>query len=600
MSVNSFREDEEQKEVLKKDTVIRLFRYLLGYKRQIAAALLLTGTMIAITLINPLMIQRAINVNLTVGDWKGLLVLAGIAFVMYIYYLIAMRCRMKIMQIMTNKILFTIREDLYNHIQTLGFGFFDSRPTGKILARIVGDVNSLKDVLNNAVITFIPDFIKIAAVAVIMFILDVKMAAAGLITVPLLALIMIVIQRISHKRWQKHRKKSSNLNAFLHEDLSGMKVVQSFSAENESMKDFRMLTDEHCISFIDAVRINDMFGPSVEICTAIASFLLYFAAIRFCGIDSTAEAGTITAFAFYLSMFWSPIRNLANFYNQLVTNISAAERVFEIMDTQPELYDRENVGVLPDIKGEVTFKNVSFAYSDDIETQVLHDVSFTAKPGETIALVGPTGAGKTTVVNLVSRFYDAVEGEILIDGYNVRDVSLASLRGQMGVMTQENFHFSGTVRDNIRYGKLDAADEEIIAAAKAVNAHDFIMQLEKGYDTDLSDEGATLSSGQKQLLAFARTMVSKPRILILDEATSSIDTHTEMLVQQGIENMLKGRTSFVIAHRLSTIKKADRIFVIDHGRIQESGSHEELIAKKGQYYELYQAQFKSLKSAKTI
>ncbi len=599
MSINSFREDEEQKEVLKKDTVLRLFKYLLGYKKQIAGALVLTATLIAITLTNPLLIQRAINVNLTLGDWKGLLVLAGIAFAMYVYYLIALRCRMKIMQIMTNKILRDIREDLYNHIQTLGFGFFDSRPTGKILARIVGDVNSLKDVLNNAVITFLPDMIKIVAVAVIMFVLDVKMALAGLITVPVLAVVMIIIQRISHKRWQKHRKKSSNLNAFLHEDLSGMKVVQAFSAEKESMKDFEHLTDEHCDSFIDAVRINDMFGPSVEICTAAASFLLYFVAIRFCGINTTAEAGTITAFAFYLSMFWNPIRNLANFYNQLVTNISAAERVFEIMDTEPELYDKENVGTLPEIEGEVEFKNVSFAYADDIETQVLHDVSFTAKPGETIALVGPTGAGKTTVVNLVSRFYDAVEGEILVDGHNVKDVSLSSLRGQMGVMTQENFHFSGTVKENIRYGKLDATDEEIIEAAKAVNAHDFIMQLESGYDTDLSDEGATLSSGQKQLLAFARTMVSKPRILILDEATSSIDTHTEMLVQQGIENMLKGRTSFVIAHRLSTIKKADRIFVIDHGRIQESGSHEELLKKKGQYHDLYKAQFKSLKSAKS-
>ncbi len=598
MSINSFREDEEQKEVLKKDTLIRLFKHLLAYKKQIAVALLLTGTIIAISLINPLIIQRAINVNLTNGDWKGLLILAGIAFAMYTYYLIALKCRMKIMQIMTNKILVTIRENLYNHIQTLGFGFFDSRPTGKILARIVGDVNGLKDVLNNAVITFIPDLIRIIAVAVIMFILDAKMALAGLITVPVLATVMVIIQRVSHKRWQKHRKKSSNLNAFLHEDLSGMKIVQSFSAEQESMKDFKVLTDEHCSTFIDAVRINDMFGPSVDICTSAATFMLYFAAIQWCGITTTAESGTIVAFAFYLSMFWSPIRNLASFYNQLITNISAAERVFEIMDTDPELYDKDDVGILPEIEGEVSFKNVSFAYADDIETQVLHNVNFTAKPGETIALVGPTGAGKTTVVNLVSRFYDAVEGEVLVDGHNVKNVSIASLRGQMGVMTQENFHFSGTVKDNIRYGKLDATDEEIIEAAKAVNAHDFIIQLEKGYDTELSDGGGSLSSGQKQLLAFARTMVSKPRILILDEATSSIDTHTEMLVQQGIENMLRGRTSFVIAHRLSTIKKADRIFVIDHGCIQEAGSHEELLAKNGQYYELYQAQFRSLKSAK--
>ena len=266
----------------------------------------------------------------------------------------------------------------------------------------------------------------------------------------------------------------------------------------------------------------------------------------------------------------------------------------DILDTEPEIMDQEGVEELPDIKGEVEFEHVSFSYNDESDKYVLDDVSFQIKPGETIALVGPTGAGKTTIVNLISRFYDSKKGRVLIDGYDIKEVSLYSLRRQMGIMTQDNFLFSGTIKDNIRYGKLNATDEEIIAAAKAVNAHDFIMKLEKGYDTEISERGVRLSIGQRQLLAFARTMVSEPRILILDEATSSIDTHTEILVQQGIEELLKGRTSFVIAHRLSTIKKADKIFVVDKGKICEAGNHEELMERKGAYYELYQAQFRSI------
>jgi len=318
---------------------------------------------------------------------------------------------------------------------------------------------------------------------------------------------------------------------------------------------------------------------------------MYFVAIKLLGIG-VGNSGTLVAFASYIMMFWHPIMNLSNFYNQLITNITGAERIFDILDTTPEIADSETVTELPAIKGEVTFDQVSFAY--DADTQVLNNVSFKIRPGETIALVGPTGAGKTTIVNLISRFYDIQKGNIYLDGYNIKDVSIESLRRQMGIMTQDNFLFSGTVADNIRYGKLDATDEEIIAAAKAVNAHDFIIKMEKGYETELKERGAGLSIGQRQLLAFARTMVSMPKILILDEATSSIDTHTELLVQQGIEALLKGRTSFVIAHRLSTIRKADRIFVIDDGQIQEEGSSDELLAKKGLYYNLYMAQFKNI------
>ena len=342
-----------------------------------------------------------------------------------------------------------------------------------------------------------------------------------------------------------------------------------------------------------AVRVSDMFSPTIEISWGVGGFLLYFIGIKVLGVGAVG-VGTFMAFTSYLSMFWSPIRNLANFYNKIVTNISAAERVFDILDTEPDIRDEEGAAQLPKIEGRVEFDHVSFAYSDEPDVMVLKDVSFKVKQGETIALVGPTGAGKSTVINLISRFYNATKGRVLVDDTDVKSVTLKSLREQMGIMTQDNFLFSGTIKDNIRYGKLDATDEEIIEAARSVHAHDFISKLEKGYDTEINERGTRLSNGQRQLIAFARTMLSKPQILILDEATSSIDTHTEALVQQGIEAMLAGRTSFVIAHRLSTIKNADRIFVIDDGQIKESGSHDELLAAKGAYYNLYAAQFKNI------
>ena len=367
-------------------------------------------------------------------------------------------------------------------------------------------------------------------------------------------------------------------------------MIQSFAAEMESQAIFYDLVEQHRKAFIDAVVIADGFSPVVEITWGLGGFLLYFIGIRILGAEQVG-IGTFLAFSTYIAMFWSPIRNLTNFYNKLTTNISAAERIFDILDTDARIRDKEGAAVLPALQGEVRFSHVSFAYSDEPERMVLKDVSFDVRPGETIALVGPTGAGKTTIVNLISRFYEVGEGAVLLDGTDVRQVTLASLRSQLKIMTQDNFLFSGTIRDNIRYGRLDATDEEVVQAAKAVNAHGFIMELEDGYDTQISERGVRLSIGQRQLLAFARTMVAKPAILILDEATSSIDTHTELLVQQGIEALLKGRTSFIIAHRLSTIRKADRIFVIDQGGILEEGDHQQLMEKKGAYYRLYQSQF---------
>ena len=590
MSVNTSRIDEEQKEVLKKDTLIRLFKYLLVYKKQISVVLLIMAGTIAISMATPIMMEYAINVCVASGDVKGLLKLGALAVVMFLFFLAGTKIRMYIMSDVSNQVLLNIRDELYRHIQTLSFGFFDSRPTGKILARIIGDVNSLKDVLSDSVTQLIPDLITVVCVAVIMLIKNYRLAMAALLTLPILVVGMLVIETTAHKRWQIYRKKTSNLNAYVHEDLSGIRVIQSFAAERETRAVFYDLVKQHYQAFIDAVVVADGFGPVVEITWGLGGFLLYFIGIRIIGVGEVG-IGTFLAFSTYIAMFWSPIRNLANFYNKLTTNISAAERIFDIIDTEAGIRDCEGAEELPDIEGTVDFEHVSFAYDDEPERMILKDVNFHIRQGETIALVGPTGAGKTTIVNLLSRFYEATDGRVLIDGYDIRKVTLKSLRSQMGIITQDNFLFSGTIKYNIKYGRLDATDEEMIEAAKAVNAHDFIMKLEHGYDTEISERGARLSIGQRQLLAFARTMLSKPGILILDEATSSIDTHTELLVQKGIEALLKGRTSFVIAHRLSTIRKADRIFVIDQGNIMEAGSHEELMEKRGAYYQLYQSQF---------
>ena len=593
MAVNSYREDEQLMEGTDKKKILRrLFSYLLKYKGILLAVLLCMGITVAISLTNPLLIEEAIDHYIADGDLRGLLKLGIFALVLNIIFVITVKIRMYVMSVVSNKILLTIRQELYEHIQTLSFSFFDSRPTGKILARVIGDVNSLKDVLVNAVTTLIPEFVTVIGVVVIMLIKDWRLALAALSTIPFMMAGIWFVQTASHKRWHIFRKKSSNLNAYVHEDIAGMNVVQSFGAEEETRGIFGRLTDEHQQSFVAAVRFSDMFGAVIDFCWGIGAMMLYLVGVRFLGVEQVS-VGLLVAFGTYINMFWNPIMNLSNFYNSLVTNLTAAERIFDILDTEAEIVDAPEVMDLPDIQGKVEFSHVSFTYDKGTaaETRVLSDVSFTVQPGETIALVGPTGAGKTTIVNLVSRFYDIEEGVISIDGYDLTKVSMHSLRRQMGVMTQDNFIFHGTVRENILYGKLDATEEEMIAAAKAVNAHDFIMKLEKGYDTKLREHGAGLSIGQRQLIAFARTMVSMPKILVLDEATSSIDTHTELLVQKGIEALLAGRTSFVIAHRLSTIQNADRIFVIAEGGILEQGSPAELMEKKGAYYKLYMQQF---------
>lgn len=585
MSFNSYKDDEQSTTRSKVQTLKRLLGYLFVYKWQVILVLAVMGYGVAVRLANPLIIESAIDDYIGQNNFKGLYRLLVIALAINLSLVVTVKLRMYIMAKVCNRILLTIRQELYTHIQKLDFAFFDSRPTGKILSRIIGDINSLKDVLSNCVTTLVPDGLKVIAVIVIMICKNPALAFASLLTLPFMAAATFYIEYKAHPRWQVFRKKSANLNAFIHEDMAGIRIIQSFRAEKETEDTFDELLEEHRNTFFDAVRMSDSFGSVIDLSWGLGCIFLYFTGIVVLGVDAVS-VGTFIAFGTYLNMFWQPIHNISNFYNQLVTNIAGAERIFEILDTEPSIADGASAVQMPEIAGEVVFDHVSFSYDDKVK--VLDGVSFAIQPGETIALVGPTGAGKTTIVNLISRFYEVTDGAVRIDGWDVRGVTLESLRRQMGIMTQDNFLFSGTIRENIRYGRLDATDAEIEAAAKAVNAHDFIMRLEKGYDTELSERGGGLSVGQKQLLAFARTMVSNPKILILDEATSSIDTKTELLVQEGIEHLLAGRTAFVIAHRLSTIRKADRIFVVDDGKILEEGSAEELMAKKGLYYQLYQ------------
>ncbi len=587
MPINSFKEDEHVSDVKKSVTVKRLLSYLLAYKKQIIIVLFIMAYNIGVQLINPLILESALDDYISPKNFKGLSILISVAVVINIIWVILVRARMSIMAGVTNGVIKTVREQVYTHLQTLDFKFFDGRPTGKILSRIIGDVNSLRDVLNNFVITLIPDFLLVTSVLVIMIIKNPPLALAAVSGLPIMAVGLFYIETKSRVRWQIHRKKSSNLNAFLHEEISGIRIVKSYAAEEETLETFDELVKEHKDSFIDAVKVNDLFNSVIEISEAVSIIAMYYVGVMKLGIRGDS-LGILVAFTSYAVSFWQPIASLGNFYNQIITNIAAAERVFEVIDTEPAIKDEEDVTEMPAIKGRVRFDDVSFSYEDGVE--VLKHVNFDITPGETIALVGPTGAGKTTIVNLISRFYDVQKGRVLIDNSDVKKVSIYSLRSQLGIMTQDNFLFTGTIKDNIRYGKLDATDEEIENACKTVGAHNFITKLEKGYDTELSERGGGLSQGQKQLLAFARTIISDPKILILDEATSSIDTKSELLVQAGIEKILQGRTSFVIAHRLSTIRKADRIFVIQDGGIAEEGNHEDLMNKQGIYYQLQMAQ----------
>jgi ATP-binding cassette subfamily B protein len=586
-------DDEVLERPFNKEQFKRLMGYMKPYKKQLAITLVLMIIAAVCGLLGPLILQIAIDNYMSRGQLAGLMLITltflGVNFIS----MLCVRSRVRIMVVVGQEVLFRLRQDLFNHIQKLSFTFYDSRPAGKILVRIINDVNSLSDLLTNGIINVVTDVFTLVVALAFMFSIHFRLALITLTTVPLMFLVVTLLKRTIRVRWQTVRKKVSNMNAYLHESLAGMRVTQVFVREPETREIYRQLSGDIYHSWMDAIKVNNLFWPSIELIAAIGTVLIYWYGIKFLD-QGTVTVGVLVAFTGYVWRFWQPLNNLANFYNSLLVAMASTERIFEMLDEKPDITDAADAVEMPPIKGEVTFENITFYYEP--EKPVLENVSFTVRPGETIALVGPTGAGKTTIVNLLSRFYDPVEGRVLIDGVDIRGVVLHSLRKQMGVMLQDPFIFSGTVMDNIRYGRLDATDEEVVEAAKIVHAHEFIKDMEDGYYTQVQERGSRLSQGQKQLISFARALLADPKILILDEATSSIDTRTEILIQNGLKELLKGRTSFVIAHRLSTIRNADRIMVIDHGKIIECGSHEELIRKKGIYYNLYKAQYKYLKA----
>ncbi len=484
----------------------------------------------------------------------------------------------------------TMRKDLFVHLQKLPFTYYDDRPHGKIITRVVNYVNSVSDLLSGSLINVLTEFFSMFIVLGFMFSMNVQLTLICLAAMPIMIFVVFRLKTLNRAAWQRVSNKSSNMNAYIHESIAGMKVTQSFVREDFNRDLFDGIQTDYKKSWMRAIKINNVVSPSIEIISTIANCAVILFGITL--MKTSVSAGTLVAFLGYVGRLWNPIINVSNFYNQVINNMAYLERIFETMDEDPKIQDAPDAYELPPIEGKVEFNHVTFGYEEGIP--ILEDLSFTVQPGQRIALVGPTGAGKTTVINLISRFYDIQEGSITIDGHNISKVTLNSLRSQMGVMLQDSFIFSGSIMDNIRYGRLDATDEEVIAAAKAVCAHEFIMEMEMGYKTQVNERGSRLSVGQRQLISFARALLADPKILILDEATSSIDTRTEQALQKGLERLLQNRTSFVIAHRLSTIRNSDRIMVINNRHIEEAGTHEELMKMKGHYYDLYTTQTRFL------
>ncbi|EAH4444174.1 ABC transporter ATP-binding protein [Listeria innocua] len=592
MARNKFDIDEELETAFSAAHLKRILVYVKPYQKSIYITLFVILLANVATMIGPYLTKVVIDETIPNKNMTQLFWIAVIFIVSVIVTGLCMRYRIRSITLIGQDILKDMRTAIFGHLQKLPFSYFDSRPHGKILIRVVNYINMLSDLLSNGLINLISDILSVIVTLGFMLMIDPVLTLYSLALIPVLFVIVMVIKTAQRKAYQVLSNKQSNMNAYIHESIAGIKVTQSFSREEENFEIFTEVSNEYRRSWMKAVKIQFLLWPGVQNIAVMTTCLIYFVGIKGYGVD--VSTGTLIAFIGYVGNFWNPVINIGNFYNSLITATTYLERIFETMDVEPDIKDVPNAKKMPPIVGNVDFKDVYFRYEEGVD--ILKGINFHVDAGESIALVGPTGAGKTTIINLLSRFYNINSGEILVDGENVEEVTLRSLRSQMGVMLQDTFIFSGTIIENIRYGKLDATEEEIIAAAKVVRAHDFISVLKDGYYTEVKERGSTLSAGQRQLISFARALLADPKILILDEATSSIDTQTEILLQEGLERLLEGRTSFIIAHRLSTIKNSSRIFYIDNGRIQEAGSHEELMAQHGYYYNLYQSQFDMLQA----
>ncbi len=593
MARNKFDVDETLESPFQLKHLKRALRYISRHRVKMLTALLLSSLSSISALLIPKITQWVLDVAVPAKDTamlgKMALLFVGIILLGIVFTVI----RSRIMAYVSQEIIYDIRKDLFAHLQRLPFSYYDSRPAGKILVRVINYVNSVSDILSNGIINSILEIITLVFIVVFMYSTDPTLATIVIAGLPLFVAVILYIKPRQRKAWQNQSNKNSNYNAYLAESIDGVRVSQFFTRQEVNLSIMARLAEACRTAWMRAIYISNTVWLSSETITQLVFTVMYIAGVYWLG-GAIVSFGVILAMGQYVSRFWQPITNLANIYNSFVNNLAYLERIFETMDEPVVVDDKPGAQTLPAIDGRVDFDDVTFGYEEGVT--VLEHVNLHVRAGESIALVGPTGAGKSTVVNLLCRFYNLNGGRITLYGeadgqaYDITDVTLNSLRNQLGIMLQDSFIFSGTLLDNIRYGRLDATEDEIREAARLVRADDFIREMPQGYQTAVSERGNRLSQGQKQLVAFARTLLSDPRILILDEATSSIDTQTEKLLQEGIQALLKNRTSFIIAHRLSTIQNCDRILYIGNKGILEAGSHEELMAKRGAYYELYTSQ----------
>ncbi len=595
MAFEDFEEELEQeahKRPFNMGYLKRMLKYAGPYGRQLGAVLVLLFVSNMATLAEPYLISVIVDHGIMKADTDLIGFIVGIMLALNLYEMVARMIRIRLLNFTGSSIIYDMRQELFHHIQYLSLRFYDHRPVGKIMSRLTSDVSAIQSLINGGMITIFSQTIMLVGIVITMFALDWKLSLVAFTSMPFLILLVVKVRPAIETSWRNVRRAWSNMNAHLNEALQGLKVTQAFVREGRNMEKFEQRNKTLFDTAMKALKLDILIWPSVDMIGVLGGcVVILFGAGQ---VSSGAlSVGLTIAFVNYVFRFWRPISAISRVYSQLLSAMASAERIFEYLDTEPQVLDVPDAKPLPHIKGDVTFDHVYFQYEPD-DKMVLTDIDVEIKTGQTVALVGPTGAGKTTFVNMVMRFYDPIKGRVLIDGHDLSQVQLESIRNQIAIVLQDSFSFSGTIRDNIRYGKPRTTEEEIIAASKAVRLHEFVQELEEGYSYEVHERGSRLSVGQRQLVAFARALIADPRILILDEATSSVDTETERVIQQAMDRLFEGRTAFVIAHRLSTIQNADLIIVLEDGKIAEKGTHDELLENEdGIYYNLYHTQFRA-------